>query len=62
MGGITELEDVLEFMICGATAVALGSINFASPGKSIEIIDGLMYYVRSNRLKRISQLIGTLRV
>lgn len=62
MGGIISLEDVLEFIICGASAVALGSVNFVYPKKSIEIIDGLGYYIKSKKLKGIKDLIGSLKV
>ncbi|MBL7068786.1 MAG: dihydroorotate dehydrogenase [Candidatus Omnitrophica bacterium] len=61
MGGIVEINDVLEFLICGATAVALGTTNFVYPNKSIEIIDGLKYYIKSNKLKSLKPLIGSLK-
>ncbi len=62
MGGIISTEDALEFMMCGATAVAVGSTNFVYPKKSVEIIDGLEYYIKSNKLKSIKGLIGSLAV
>ena len=61
MGGIVSMKDVLEFMICGATAVALGSVNFTYPNKSIEIIDKLGYYIKSHNIKRIKELVGALK-
>jgi len=61
MGGISNTDDVLEFMICGATAVSLGSINFVYPNKCIEIIDELGYYIRSKKVKGMKGIIGSLK-
>jgi len=61
MGGIVDVNDVLEFLICGAAAVALGTANFVYPNKSIEIINGLKYYIKSNGLKSLKPLIGSLK-
>jgi len=61
MGGIIEVNDALEFMICGATAVAIGSANFVEPKKSIEIIESLEYYINSNNISDIKDIIGSLK-
>ncbi|MDB4349630.1 dihydroorotate dehydrogenase [Omnitrophica bacterium] len=61
MGGITSAQDIVEFMICGARAVALGSINFVYPNKCIEIVDELAYYIKSRKIKRLSELTGSLK-
>lgn len=61
MGGIMTAEDALEFIICGATGAALGTVNFVHPNKSIEIIDKLGYYINSQDLKKITPLIGSLK-
>jgi len=60
MGGIMDARDALEFMICGARAIALGSVNFVHPKKSIEIIDELEYHIKSKRIKALKTLIGSL--
>ena len=54
IGGISNWKDAVEFMICGASAVQLGTINFVNPNASIEIIDGLVNYCKEN-LKRKTQ-------
>ena len=62
MGGIMSPDDAIEFMVCGASAVALGTANFVHPDKSVEIIDGLKYYIKSNGLKSAKELTGSLKV
>ncbi len=61
MGGIMSADDILEFMICGAEAVALGTLNFVYPKKSVEIIEHLGYYIRSKKIKGIKEIVGTLK-
>lgn len=62
IGGITSAEDVLEFMIAGATAVQIGTANFVNPHVSMEIIDGLSQYLKENSIKSIKDIVGTLTV
>lgn len=62
MGGIQDAGDALEFMLCGASAIALGTTNFVYPNKSIEIISALGYYIKSNKIKKITSLTGSLKV
>lgn len=58
MGGIQNTEDALEFMMAGATMVAVGTANFYHPYATSEIIDGLERYVEKENLNNISQIIG----
>lgn len=60
MGGISCLEDVLEFIIVGATAVQIGTANFYNPKVSMEIVDGLEKYMIANNIKDLSELRGSL--
>jgi dihydroorotate dehydrogenase (NAD+) catalytic subunit len=60
MGGIMNTQDALEFIICGATAVACGTVNFVNPLAAIEIIDGIKEYLKKNKIKDIKKLVGTL--
>jgi len=62
MGGIMTPDDAIEFIICGSTAIALGTANFVYPDKSIEIIKDLGYYIKSNKLKDIRALRGSLSI
>lgn len=61
MGGITCLEDVLEFLIVGASAVQIGTANYFNPRISMEVIDGLEAYMIENRIDQISKIVGTLK-
>lgn len=60
MGGIAATEDVLEFMIAGATAVQVGTASFVDPFLWNRLLDGLRAYMRRHDLARISDLTGTL--
>lgn len=62
MGGITCLEDALEFLIVGASAVQVGTANFFNPRVTMEILDGLEQYMIDNGIARISDIVGTLKL
>jgi dihydroorotate dehydrogenase (NAD+) catalytic subunit len=62
IGGIATLEDALEFMIAGASAIQVGTANFYDPGASMRIIDGLAEYSKSERLENIREIVGTVRI
>lgn len=58
MGGIQNTEDALEFLMAGATMVAVGTANFFNPYATSEIIDGLEDYVEREKLSSITEIIG----
>lgn len=58
MGGIRTTEDAIEFFLAGASAVAVGTANFANPNVTNEIIDGLEKYLQSKNLNSIGEIIG----
>lgn len=58
MGGIVTVEDALEFILAGATAVAVGTGNFLNPRATIEIIQGLEKYCLDNGIENINELVG----
>ena len=58
MGGIQNTEDALEFLMAGATMVAVGTANFFNPYATTEIIDGLERYVKEEGLSGITDIIG----
>jgi dihydroorotate dehydrogenase (NAD+) catalytic subunit len=60
MGGIMTADDALEFLIAGATAVAVGTANFTSPSSAERIIDGIEAYLIEHKVKRMTDLIGSL--
>lgn len=60
MGGIMTADDALEFLIAGATAVAVGTANFTLPSSAERIIDGIEAYLIDHKVKRVTDLIGSL--
>ena len=58
MGGIRNTEDALEFLMAGATMVAVGTANFFNPYATSEIIDGLEKYAKEEKLSGIQDIIG----
>ena len=62
IGGIMNTEDALEFILAGASMIQVGTANFVDPMTSIKIIDGLRKYCRENKIKKISELVGGLRI
>ena len=60
MGGIASAEDVIEFMIAGANAVQVGTINFVDPFIWGKLKDGIRAYMDSHRITRLQDIVGTL--
>ena len=60
MGGIATPEDVLEFMIAGATAVQIGTANFVDPFLWTKLLDGLRAYMTRHGIARLTELTGTI--
>jgi len=58
MGGIATVEDALEFMIAGATAVQIGTANFADPFIWPKLISGLETYCERHNIVRLADLVG----
>ena len=60
MGGIATADDVLEFMIAGATAVQIGTANFVDPFIWTKLLDGLRGYMAQHGIARLAELTGSL--
>lgn len=58
MGGITTAEDALEFLMAGATAVAVGAANFINPYATRDILEGIQAYLTQNKIAGINEIIG----
>ena len=58
MGGIQNTEDALELILAGATAVSVGTANFANPMVTMEIVDGIEQYMQMHGVADINELIG----
>jgi dihydroorotate dehydrogenase (subfamily 1) family protein len=59
MGGIANAEDALEFLLAGATAVAVGAMNFANPYTTVEVAEGIEAYMKRYGIDEIGSLIGS---
>lgn len=60
MGGIMNVEDCLEFMMVGASAIQVGTANFSKPETMIEIIDNLEKFCSDNNISDINDIVGIL--
>ena len=60
MGGIMTAEDALEFILCGATAVQVGTANISDPLAAVKIVDGLSGAMKKYGINDISELTGAL--
>jgi dihydroorotate dehydrogenase (NAD+) catalytic subunit len=60
MGGIMNVNDALEFIVTGASAIAVGVGNFVDPKIPLNIIKGLQHYLKDNHIGQVKQLIGSL--
>lgn len=58
MGGISDWQDALEFIMVGATCIQIGTVNFNHPKAAIEMIAGLEKYCHDEGLKNISEVRG----
>jgi dihydroorotate dehydrogenase (NAD+) catalytic subunit len=58
MGGIMNAEDALEFIMAGATGVAVGTANFVNPYATVEIVEGIERFMEKNGVEDITELIG----
>ena len=56
MGGIVEPADAIEFLCAGATAVAVGTANFADPATPLRVVDGIRGYMARHGLARVSDI------
>ena len=58
MGGIMNAEDAIEMILAGATAVSVGTANFANPKVTEQIVDGIREYMERYKVADIKELIG----
>jgi dihydroorotate dehydrogenase (NAD+) catalytic subunit len=62
MGGIQNAADAVEFMMAGATAVAVGTANFYEPQTALQVIGGLCDFMERHSIRNVYELVGTVRV
>lgn len=58
MGGISNAEDAIEFLLAGASAVAVGAMNFVNPYTTVEVVEGIEDYMRKYGIEKVTDLIG----
>lgn len=58
MGGIGSGEDAVEFLLAGATAVAVGAMNFVNPYATVEVVEGIERYMKQYGIENVTDLIG----
>lgn len=61
MGGIYTPEDALEFIVAGATGVAVGTANFTDPSSALRVIDGIETWLAEHHVRSVNDLVGTVR-
>lgn len=60
MGGISSGTDAVEFMLAGATAVAVGTANFVNPTATVDVLEGIIDYCEETGVQDVNELIGAL--
>lgn len=61
VGGISNIDDVMEFLVAGATAVQIGTANFYDPTLATRLVDQLDETIANENCRHVSELIGTLK-
>lgn len=61
MGGIANAEDAIEFLLAGATGVAVGAMNFVNPYTTVEVADGIADYMKQYGIENLTELIGAVK-
>ena len=60
MGGIVTGEDAAEYMLAGASAVAVGTANYLEPRAALNVVEGLEKYMVEQKIRNVSSLVGGL--
>lgn len=60
LGGIMNATDAIEFLLCGASAIQIGTANFIDPAVTMKIIDGIEEYLDRHGCKSVKEIIGAL--
>ncbi len=58
MGGIATAEDAIEFLLAGASAVAVGTAIFADPMAPVKVLDGIIKYLDKHKIASVADLVG----
>jgi dihydroorotate dehydrogenase (NAD+) catalytic subunit len=58
IGGISNANDALEFLMAGASAIQIGTVNFTNPRAGVEIVDGIEKFMQQESVESITELVG----
>jgi len=58
LGGITTGEDAIEFMMAGASAIAVGTANLINPRATIDVLEGIKSYIKFKKIRDIQEIVG----
>lgn len=61
LGGIMTAEDAIEFMMVGASAIQIGTVNFINPKAGMEIIEGMEDFCKREGIKNINEIVGCIK-
>ena len=59
IGGISDARDAIKFLLCGASAVQVGTANYLNPAVAGEVVDGVDAWCRAHRVARVADRVGT---
>ena len=62
IGGISTAEDAIQFLICGASAVQVGTANYIEPDAAVKVCQGISDYLEQNGLGSVAELTGSLKL
>ena len=60
IGGISTAADAIAFLLCGATAVQVGTANYLNPQAAADVVEGIGDYCRRHGVARVAELVGAL--
>ncbi len=62
MGGICDASDAIQFLLAGATAVAVGSMTFRCPDAAVQIVEEIAVYLERHEIEDVHALVGAINV
>jgi dihydroorotate dehydrogenase (NAD+) catalytic subunit len=62
IGGIMNWKDAIEFMIAGASAIQIGTVNFINPNAGVEIVEGIEAYCKKCSIGKLSDIVGSYQI
>jgi dihydroorotate dehydrogenase (NAD+) catalytic subunit len=60
LGGIMNAKDAIEFLMCGASAIEIGTANFINPAVTLEVRDGINEWLDAHGVGSVSDIVGVI--